>query len=89
MAMSVPHRSTTTTLRIVGQAASATSRLALSGEGAPLRYPASAVIATTAPASLMRSISESGLNPPNTKLCAAPMRVQASIATTVSGIIGM
>ena len=89
MATSVPQRSTTTTLRMVGQSASATSRLGLSGDGAPRRYPASAVMATTAAASLIRSIRESGLNPPNTRLCAAPIRVQASIATTVSGIIGM
>ena len=39
-------------------------------------------------ASLMRSASESGLNPPNTTEWTAPMRAQASIATTASGIIG-
>ena len=87
--MSVPQRSTTTTLRNVGHAGTATSRFGFNGEGWPRRYPASAVIATTAPASLIRSMSESGLNPPKTRLCAAPMRAHASIATTVSGIIGM
>jgi hypothetical protein len=37
----------------------------------------------------MRSFSESGEKPPNTMEWTAPMRVQASMATAVSGIIGM
>ena len=40
-------------------------------------------------ASLMRSRSDSGEKPPNTTLWGAPMRAQASMATTTSGIIGM
>ena len=36
----------------------------------------------------MRSLTESALKPPNTTLCGAPMRAQASMATTTSGIMG-
>ena len=60
-----------------------------SSAGAPRRKPPSAVITTLHSASLMRSIRESGLKPPNTTECGAPMRAQASIATGSSGIIGM
>jgi hypothetical protein len=42
-----------------------------------------------ASASFMRSRSASELNPPKTTLCVAPMRVQASMVTAASGIIGM
>ena len=38
---------------------------------------------------MIRSRSESEENPPNTTEWAAPMRVQASMATGSSGIIGM
>ena len=81
-------RSTTTTERTVGHAATATSTFGLSRNGLPRRYPASEVTTTVAPASLMRSMSESGLKPPKTTECAAPSRAQASMATTASGIIG-
>ena len=36
----------------------------------------------------MRSLTDSGENPPNTTLWGAPIRAHASIATTTSGIIG-
>ena len=36
----------------------------------------------------MRACSAPGENPPNTTLCVAPSRAQASIANTASGIIG-
>ena len=36
----------------------------------------------------MRSFTDSGEKPPKTTLCGAPMRAQASIATTTSGTIG-
>ena len=39
--------------------------------------------------STRREASASAENPPKTTVCGAPMRAQASIATTVSGIIGM
>ena len=37
----------------------------------------------------MRSTTEPAENPPKTTLWIAPIRVQASIATAASGIIGM
>ena len=40
-------------------------------------------------ASSMRVASPCGANPPNTTECTAPMRAQASMAMTASGIIGM
>jgi hypothetical protein len=46
------------------------------------------VITSLAWASSMRLRSASAENPPNTTECTAPMRAQASIATTASGIIG-
>ena len=39
--------------------------------------------------SLMRPLNASAEKPPNTTVWGAPMRAHASIATTVSGIIGM
>ena len=72
-----------------GVCASAPSTLALSGTDLPRRQPPSAVMHSLAPQSLMRSRSASAEKPPNTTVCVAPMRVQASIATAASGIIGM
>jgi hypothetical protein len=40
-------------------------------------------------ASSMRSARASALKPPKTTECGAPIRVQASMATGSSGIIGM
>ena len=67
----------------------ATSTLALSPTAAPRRHPPSAVTTTRASASRIRSRSASDENPPNTTEWTAPMRVQASIVTTSSGIMGM
>ncbi len=36
----------------------------------------------------IRSRTADGEKPPNTTLCGAPIRAQASMATTTSGIIG-
>ena len=44
---------------------------------------------TRASQSWMRSLSAVEEKPPKTTVCGAPMRAHASIATTVSGIIGM
>ena len=44
---------------------------------------------TFASASFIRSRSASELKPPKTTLWVAPMRVQASMVTAASGIIGM
>jgi len=37
----------------------------------------------------MRAASSGAAKPPNTTECTAPMRAQASMAMTASGIIGM
>ena len=50
---------------------------------------ASAVIRAFAPETSMRSWTEPAENPPKTTLWTAPIRVQASIATAVSGTMGM
>ena len=55
----------------------------------PRRYRPSAVITSLASASSIRERSASAANPPNTTECTAPIRAQASIATTASGIIDM
>ena len=65
------------------------STFGFSIDGAPRRNPPSAVMTTLHSASLIRSTSESGLKPPNTTECGAPMRAQASMATGSSGTIGM
>jgi hypothetical protein len=43
----------------------------------------------TGRASSMRVASSLAAKPPNTTECTAPMRAQASMAITASGIIGM
>ena len=65
--------------------ARASSRLMLAVS--PRRAP-STVISALAWDTSIRSRTESGAKPPNTTLCGAPIRAQASIATTTSGIIG-
>ena len=73
----------------VGDLTSAASTFAFSGICLPRRQPASAVICSFAFASLLRSAIASAANPPKTTEWAAPMRAQASMAITNSGIIGM
>ena len=51
--------------------------------------PQEAETTTVGRASSMRAASSAGANPPNTTECTAPIRAQASIAMTASGIIGM
>ena len=84
-----PNRSTTMRCSIVGADATASSAWCLSPTFLPRRQPPSAVIRTFAPQSLMRPLSASAENPPNTTVCGAPIRAQASIAIGSSGIIGM
>ncbi len=60
----------------------------LTGAVLPLRRAPSTVISALALENAIRSCTDSALKPPKTTLCGAPMRVQASIATTTSGIIG-
>ncbi|MNF88610.1 hypothetical protein D3C84_711080 [compost metagenome] len=68
---------------------SARSTLALSAVRLPPRRPSSAVITTFDLQSMIRPARASGEKPPNTTEWIAPIRAQASIATTASGIIGM
>ncbi len=82
-------RFTTTTDDTEWVSPSAESTLTLSGDAAPRRYPASAVMTHTASASLTRSVIEFGLKPPKMTECTAPIRVQANMATGSSGTIGM
>ena len=81
--------STITVSMVLQPIASALSAAALSSTLCPPRQPASAVIRQRAPASSMRSFSDSAEKPPNTTEWIAPMRAQACIATTASGTIGM
>ena len=60
----------------------------LIGAVLPLRRAPSTVTSAFASETSMRSLTDSGEKPPKTTLCGAPMRAQASIATTTSGIIG-
>ena len=47
------------------------------------------MISALAPEISIRSATEAAEKPPKTTLWTAPIRVQASIATAASGIIGM
>ena len=82
-------RFTTSTLRTPGERPTASSTAGLSALGAPRRYPPSEVMTRTAPASSSRLARASAEKPPKTTMWTAPMRAQASIEITVSGIIGM
>ena len=84
-----PVRRATTTCSIDGVAATAASAFSFRATTAPRRQPPSAVMSTLAAASLIRSRSASGEKPPKTTEWAAPIRVQASMATGSSGIMGM
>ena len=66
----------------------ASSTCSLIGAVLPLRRAPSTVISALASETSMRSFTLSGEKPPKTTLCGAPIRAQASIATTTSGIIG-
>ena len=87
-----PVRRTTSTLSTFWPSSAAlptaSSTAGFSADAAPRRYPPSAVMMTLASQSATRLASASAENPPKTTVCGAPIRAQASIATTVSGIIG-
>ena len=80
-------RCTTTHVWTSGAPSSAALTLALRGMSLPARQPPSPVIMAVTPQSSTRSRTESGEKPPKITVCGAPMRAQASIATTISGII--
>ena len=60
----------------------------LIGAVLPLRRAPSTVTRHLAWEKSIRSATDSALKPPKTTLWTAPMRAQANIATTTSGIIG-
>ncbi len=64
------------------------STAGLIGAVFPLRRAPSTVTSAFAWEKSIRSATDSALKPPKTTLWGAPMRAQASIATTTSGIIG-
>jgi len=76
------------TLRTVEHRVRASSTVGLSAWALPRRKPPSAVMTSVASWSRMRPASASAENPPKTTEWVAPMRAQASMATTASGIIG-
>ena len=85
-----PVRLSTITRRTLLQPlASAWSAAALSSTAWPPRQPPSAVITSLASVSMMRSLSAGAEKPPNTTEWTAPMRLQACIATRISGTSGM
>lgn len=90
MATSAPACHTTITF-FIGEFAALTawSAIAFNGTVLPPRNPPSAVINMRGAESSILLLSDSDENPPNTMLCGAPIRAQASIATASSGIIGM
>ena len=85
---SSPTDFTTITVSIEGMSPITSSTSDLTGATLPLRRAWSAVISSLASDTSIRSATELGEKPPNTTLWGAPMRAQASIATTTSGIIG-
>ncbi len=70
---------------MVGHSSTAVSAVSFSGTMLPRRHAPSPVMSTLAPASWMRSRSESDEKPPNTTEWAAPMRAHASSAIGSSG----
>ncbi len=82
-------RLTTRTFSTEGDSARAVSAICLRGTTDPLRQAPSQVMSTLASASLIRSRSESGENPPKTTEWAAPRRAQAIMAMGSSGTMPM
>ena len=79
---------TTTIFWSVARSPMTSSTRSLIGAVLPLRAAPSAVIRSLASENSMRSRTASAEKPPKTTLCGAPIRAQASIETTTSGIIG-
>ena len=78
--IAAPVRSSTITVSTDGQSANAASTFVFSGTFLPPLKPSSAVMTIRQLASLIRSLSASGENPPKTTEWIAPIRVQANIA---------
>ena len=84
----MPLLRTTTIFSSVSRSPITSSTRSFTGAVLPLRAAPSTVISTFASENSIRSRTASAEKPPNTTLWGAPMRAQASIATTTSGIIG-
>ena len=67
----------------------ARSRIGLYSTTRLTSIPQEAETMTLGAASSIRVASSCAANPPNTTECTAPIRAQASMAITASGIIGM
>jgi hypothetical protein len=80
---------TTTAPGLCVESSSARSTIGLYSTTRVGSIPHDAVRMTFGRASSIRTASSCGANPPNTTEWTAPIRAQASIATTASGIIGM
>ncbi len=79
---------TTKIVSIESTSPSASSTCGLTGAVLPLRRAPSTVTSALAAENSIRSRTASGEKPPKTTLWIAPIRAQANIATTTSGIIG-
>ena len=79
---------TTTIVSSVSRSPICSSTWALIGAVFPLRRAPSTVTSAFASENSIRSRTDSAEKPPKTTLWSAPIRAQASIATTTSGIIG-
>ncbi len=88
MSQGVPVDRTTITVCSVSRPSIASSTACLTGAVWPRRRAPSVVMSALACEMAILSCTADGAKPPNTTLCGAPIRAQASIATTTSGIIG-
>ena len=88
MTHSAPVDLTTTTVSRSGRSEITSSTCCLTGMNLPLRRAPSATISALARETSSRSRTAVGAKPPKTTVCGAPIRAQASMATTTSGIIG-
>ena len=79
---------TTTTVSRSGRPEITSSTCCLTGMNLPFRRDPSGMISALARETSIRSRTAVGAKPPNTTVCGAPIRAQASMATTTSGIIG-
>ena len=81
--------STTTCSGLCEERSIAASSIGLYSTTRDGSMPHEAATTTFGSASSIRAASSAGANPPKTTECTAPIRAQASIATTDSGTIGM
>ena len=85
---STPADRTTTTVSRSGRSEITSSTCCLTGMNLPFRRAPSGRISALARETSSRSRTAVAAKPPKTTVCGAPMRAQASMAMTTSGIIG-